>query len=217
MPRRAAHPTRPKTVRNLSDGQLLHLLGWAQASSPATALAFEILSHCGLRISELLSLRWSDLWFNDAPAAIVTVQAHNAKYGVARTLPLPPRVRECIRLHHLCLAGGEGRPPHPSWHVFPGSRSTPHTSRWLQRICERAAIATGLPRLTPHMLRHTFATRLLSESNLRIVQIALGHASMRTTEIYTHPSSTELADAMSRIADQVEHPRPGTPRHPAAV
>ena len=51
----------------------------------------------------------------------------------------------------------------------------------------------------PHILRHTFATELLSKSNIRIVQKALGHTSIQSTQIYTHPSSSEMSDAIAKM------------------
>jgi integrase len=208
MSTRSSKSTRPSTVRNLSDGQLDRVLTWAASQDPPTTAAFELLAHSGLRISELLSLRWQDVWGSSGALTELTVKAAHAKYGNARTLPIPPRTQDAIERLYLHIPTTTGRPPAATWPLLPGTGSGPYTSRWLQRVCGRAAIALDLHRLTPHMLRHTFATRLLAASNLRLVQVALGHARMSTTEIYTHPSLTELSDAMSQIAARVPRVNP---------
>jgi len=75
-------------------------------------------------------------------------------------------------------------------------------SRYLRELVKRKAVSAGIPeadRVTPHVLRHTFATDLLRETkNIRLAQKALGHASLATTMIYTHVADEELETAMRR-------------------
>ena len=75
-------------------------------------------------------------------------------------------------------------------------------TRYLRELVKRKAIAAGLSeadRVTPHVLRHTFATELLRETkNIRLTQKALGHASLATTMIYTHVADEELESALRR-------------------
>lgn len=73
------------------------------------------------------------------------------------------------------------------------------SARDFQRICRTLSIeCLGRP-IHPHTLRHTFATKLLQNSNIRVVQKALGHADIRTTQIYTHPSDEDLNTAVQKL------------------
>jgi len=71
--------------------------------------------------------------------------------------------------------------------------------RDFQRITKDISLKAIGRSINPHVFRHTFATRLLSVSNLRIVQQALGHVNIQTTQIYTHPSNSDISEAINRI------------------
>jgi site-specific recombinase XerD len=96
--------------------------------------------------------------------------------------------------------------PHSRW-LFPGSRTGRHlTARSVQKHIAKARASAGIvKRVTPHTLRHSFATHLLeSGTDLRYIQELLGHASSRTTEIYTHVSNRDL----SRIRNPLDELEP---------
>lgn len=93
------------------------------------------------------------------------------------------------------------RRPESAW-LFCTSRGGQLDTRYLREMVKRYAIKAGIPeaeRVTPHVLRHTFATDLLRETrNIRLVQKALGHSDVSTTMIYTHVFDEELERALRR-------------------
>ena len=94
----------------------------------------------------------------------------------------------------------------PERWLFPGARVDRHlTVRSAQRVIQTSALRAGIKKtVTPHTLRHSFATHLLERgTDLRYIQELLGHTSSRTTEIYTHVAITHLARIRSPI-DELE-------------
>ncbi len=137
---------------------------------------FTILYGCGLRISEALSLNVGDLTNND----FLRIKGKGSK---ERIVPLLPLVVENIQAYIAAcpynLKNGEP--------LFLGARGERLSPRIVQRSLEKIRRNLNLPEtLTPHALRHTFATHLLAEgTDLRSIQELLGHASLTTTQRYT--------------------------------
>ena len=159
----------------------------------ATAL-LELLYATGLRVSELVSL----------PAAAVRqgmTAIVRGKGGKERMVPMGMAAREAIDAYlavraadipvRATVAGRKGQAPTPTspW-LFPSSGKTGHLTReGFALLLKDIAIAAGIApsRVSPHVLRHSFATHLLSHgADLRSLQQMLGHADIATTEIYTH-------------------------------
>jgi integrase/recombinase XerC len=136
-----------------------------------------IIYGCGLRISEALSLNIGDINHND----FLVIRGKGNK---ERIVPLLPVVKDKIDAYiNACpynLKHGEA--------MFLGARGERISPRIVQRTLEKIRLSLGLPdNLTPHALRHSFATHLLAEGmNLRSIQELLGHASLSTTQRYTH-------------------------------
>jgi integrase/recombinase XerD len=147
---------------------------------------------CGLRISEAVSLRPQQV---DAAAGVIRIIGKGNKQ---RLVPLPAGLLNAMR-----LAWKVHR--HEQW-VFATRRRGPHLSaRSLRRALQEACARQNLKGLTPHCLRHGFATRLLEQQvELRVVQILLGHSSIRSTEIYTHltePIRQQLRGKLDALAE----------------
>ncbi len=152
-----------------------------------------LLYGCGLRISEALSLTGAD-------ATLAEVLRIRGKGGKDRLVPVLPAARKAVSAYaRLC-------PFHlgPTDALFRGARGGPLSPRLVQRAMERARNALGLPAsATPHALRHSFATHLLSAGgDLRVIQELLGHASLSTTEAYTAVDAGRLMDVYASA-----HPR----------
>jgi len=174
-------PEIPETPPNLCDQAVLEL---AYAS--------------GLRLAELRNLRLEQLHLE---AGFVTVIGKGNKERVV------PVGRKAIAAIERYLAAGRPRlvTPRSPANVFLTKRGTPfaHVTLWL-RVKQRVRRA-GIPRnVTPHMLRHSFATHLLDHgADLRVIQELLGHASISTTEVYTHVAASRLREVHRKF-----HPRP---------
>ncbi|MCL1857168.1 MAG: tyrosine recombinase XerC [Kiritimatiellaeota bacterium] len=163
------------------------------------AAILETLYGGGLRVSEAMGLTWNDA---DMAQGIVKV------LGKGKKVRWCPVGRHCVRaVTAMREAVSEAFPRHGATLADPlflnkhGKRLTP---RSVERGMARYIIAAGLSRaFTPHDLRHSFATHLLDAgADLRSVQELLGHASISTTQIYTHVSTQRLKDVY-----QTAHPR----------
>ena len=150
----------------------------------ASAL-FETLYSTGCRIGEVVPLKWSDIDFARG-TAIVT-----GKGSKDRLVILGPKALDALRaLRGASAAGDDGA-------VFASHAGKPASTRLVERRMKRYLAEAGLPAdLTPHKLRHSFATHLLDAgADLRSVQEMLGHSSLSTTQVYTHVSVERLKDA----------------------
>ena len=160
-----------------------------------TAL-FELLYATGLRISELVSLPVAAV--RGDPRMVLV----KGKGGKERMVPLSAPARAAVadwltfRDAAETVARAEGRAP--SRHLFPGAGREGHITRqYAHGLVKDVAVLAGLSpaRVTPHVLRHAFATHLLANgADLRVIQTLLGHADIATTEIYTHVLDDHLKD-----------------------
>ena len=138
----------------------------------------------GLRVSELLALRVEP--FRRDPDHLIV----RGKGGKERLAPIGPAARRAVKAW-LAVRDAARTPKVPDsvW-LFPSTGASGHlTPRRFAQLLEEAALAAGLERgrVTPHVLRHAFATHLLEGgADLRVVQTLLGHADISTTQIYTH-------------------------------
>lgn len=152
----------------------------------------ELLYGAGLRASELLGLRLSDIDLAQRAARV------SGKRGKERLVPL-----NSIAIEHLKRYLDE-RPEAPSDRVFLNLRGGPLSRASLWTIVKRYAAMAGIDKgVWPHMLRHSFATHLLSGgADLRAVQELLGHADIATTQIYTSVDTDRLREVHKKA-----HPR----------
>lgn len=191
------YQTKPiRTIRSLSDDQMDKLLTapmllWHKA-------VLTILADTGLRVAEFCALRVSDLWILGEPINALEVRAEIAKNHKSRTIPLTPRCSESI--HTLKTQFWLGFPSISHAFAIPNLTHSGHIShRTIQRICSHYGHTVLHTILTPHMLRHTFATRLMNKCSIRTVQALLGHSSLNATQIYTHPNTSDLQSAINAL------------------
>ena len=167
-----------------------HDIAWIAARD--TAL-LTLLYGAGLRISEALSLRRGDVPFGET----LTILGKRAK---ERVVPMLPVVREAVAQYAAVVpyTGVRDAP------LFLSRRGKPMSAREAQALMQRLRGRLGLPeRATPHALRHSFATHLLSNGgDLRAVQELLGHASLSSTQVYTDVDTKHLMDVYNKA-----HPR----------
>ena len=186
----------PKT---LSRDEIDRLLSAAAASDRVGAIRMLALAEMayasGLRVSELLALRVEAVR-RDPQWLIV-----RGKGGKERLAPLNGAAREAVKA--WLVARDAARPPKAPdspW-LFPSTGASGHlTPRRFAQQLDQAAIDAGIDpaRVSPHVLRHAFATHLLEGgADLRVVQTLLGHADIATTQIYTHVAGDRLAQVVA--------------------
>jgi site-specific recombinase XerD len=157
----------------------------------------------GLRISEVLRLRTTHI---DSQRMVIRVEQGKGRKD--RYVMLSPVLLAILREYWKIQRPKTWLFPHRHHHDKP---ITPTTMR---RITSNARQAAGLKKaVAPHAFRHAFATHLLEKGvNIRIIQVLLGHASLRSTEIYTHVSRTYLQDTKSPLDDLSGLPLPVPPK-----
>ena len=205
--RLAADPTlgiaTPKTLRKLPAHLTLDDVDRLLATPRGDTLAglrgralLEVLYSSGLRVSELVGLDWEQV---DENAGLLRVLGKGRK---ERVVPVGrPALRALAAYRARSAEAGLAVARGP---VFLNARGGRLTSRSVARLMERYVLASGTAtKATPHALRHTFATHLLGAgADLRAIQELLGHASLSTTQRYTHVDLRRLMDAYDRA-----HPR----------
>src|SRR5437764_6952796 len=201
------YPRRIPTVLSVEEVMLL----LQAASAPKYKAAFATAYGAGLRVSEVVALKVGDI---DSERMLLRVE--RGKGGKDRHAMLSPQLLELLRAwwregrrQNLLLPGG--------WLLFPGRNPVePLSARQLCRVVRAAAQAAGITkRVSPHTLRHSFATHLLEQGvDIRVIQTLLGHAKLDTTALYTRVANTTIravTSPLDRLAPLIEgSPRPET-------
>jgi integrase/recombinase XerD len=190
----------PALPRYLTPDEVDRLIDQPDTSTPLgqrDRTMLEVLYATGLRVSELVALKAADI--NLSGGYLTTT----GKGGKQRLVPLGDRAAEAIRRYQQQSRPGLARPGSPP-RLFLNSRGGPLSRVGFWKILKRCAREAGLRTdVSPHVLRHSFATHLLERgADLRAIQMMLGHADLSTTQIYTHVLETR----MRAIYDQF-HPR----------
>src|SRR5215217_8143938 len=188
-----------KLPQVLTRGEIERLLSQPAGTEPAALrdrALLEVMYACGLRASEAIGLELADL---DIEEGVLRARGKGSK---ERIVPVGHAALTALRTYLE-----RGRPrlvKSAETHVFINFRGGALTRQGLYKIVRRHALGAGLAdRMSPHTLRHTFATHLLAGGcDLRSVQEMLGHADVSTTQLYTHLSSERLKDVYFKA-----HPR----------
>ena len=145
---------------------------------------------CGLRVGEALNLKINDL---DSDRMLISVR--NGKGEKDRMVPLAPNVLKLLRTYY--------KQYQPSDYLFNGAEQGPYSATSIRNVLKRAVYKSYIKKnVTPHTLRHSYATHLLEKgTDLRYIQVILGHSSVKTTEIYTHVSTKNLQAIKSPIEE----------------
>ena len=178
----------------LSPEEVARLLEAARTPKYKAALA--VAYGAGLRISEIVSLKVSDI---DSKRMLIRVELGKGRKD--RYAMLSPHLLELLRNWWPVLR--------PKGYLFPGQdRINPLTTRHLHRICVEAARAAGITkRVSPHSLRHSFATHLLERKvDIRVIQALLGHSKLDTTAIYTRVATKTIQEVTSPLEYLIARP-----------
>lgn len=195
----------PKLGRKLPDtlavseiDALIHAIDLSSKQGERNRAILETLYGCGLRVSELTSLRISDLYFKEG---FIKVSGKGDKERLvpigSTTIKYIDIYRKEIRVHQHIDAADKDT-------LFLNQRGRSLTRAMIFTIIKRLAEKAGIRKsISPHTFRHSFATHLLENgADLRAIQQMMGHESITTTEIYTHIDRKHLTEVMNRF-----HPR----------
>ena len=186
--------------RSLSEAEVERLLAAPDLATPAglrDAAMLELLYACGLRVSELVGLPLSAVFLQEA---VLRVRGKGDK---VRLVPMGEQAAEMVERYcreaRPLLLEGRG-----SDVLFIAARGGAMNRRTFWKLIHDYAIAVGIrTAVSPHTLRHAFATHLVNHgADLRVVQMLLGHSNLSTTQIYTHVAEARLAKVFA-----AHHPR----------
>ena len=211
-------PRMPASLpKALSEAEVTALIEGAAklsaAHAPLAVAAIELLYSSGLRASELVTLPQGSM---RADSPLIAVRG---KGGKERLVPISERARDAaLEAHGGMQRRGKGQPL-AARYLFPARGKQGHLTRQaLGLLLKEAALAAGLApeRVSPHVLRHSFASHLLGRgADLRSLQILLGHADIATTQIYTKVLEERLralVEAHHPLAAEIPGRRCGAPQ-----
>ena len=184
------------TLQEIDD--IINAIDLATCEGQRNRAIIEVLYSCGLRVSELCSLRMSDLYLKEQFIRVT------GKGGKQRLVPISPRAIAELEAYFVDRNRISIKPGFEDY-VFISERLKKPLSRitvfhHIKELVERVGINKTV---SPHTFRHSFATHLLEGgANLRVIQVMLGHESISTTEIYAHIDSTRLREEIV-----LHHPR----------
>ena len=193
----AEHILPPKAARHLPDtlsveeiDRIISTIDHSTTKGLRDRAILEVLYSCGLRVSELCELKLSDLFFGEGYIRVT------GKGDKQRLVPISGIARDRIQLYleqrHTDHRNEES--------VFLNNRGTKLTRVMIFTIIKQATKLAGIDKkISPHTLRHSFATHLLEGgADIRQVQELLGHENILTTEIYTHLDTTHLRETVQK-------------------
>ncbi|WP_223879266.1 site-specific tyrosine recombinase XerD [Chitinimonas arctica] len=196
--------TRP-LPKTLSEREVEAILAAPRPDTPLGVrdrAMLELMYASGLRVSELVALSLAAVNLNEG-----SIRIEQGKGNKTRLVPMGQPAQQAFRLY-LAQARPEllGGRAHPI--AFLNAHGEPMTRQGFWYIVKQHALGADIPasRLSPHVLRHAFATHLVNHgADLRVVQLLLGHADITTTQIYTHVAKARLASLHA-----AHHPRGGS-------
>lgn len=195
----------PKLGRHLPDvlsveeiDKIIAAIDMKKAEGQRNKAILETLYGCGLRVSELINLQLRDIYKKDAIVRVI------GKGNKERLVPISKSALKEIGIYCKEWRSRLKIKPGYEGFVFLNRRGAQLTRVMIFTIIKNAVKASGIEKsVSPHTFRHSFATHLLENgANLRVIQEMLGHASITTTEIYTHLNSKMLSDTVEKY-----HPR----------
>ncbi len=154
--------------------------------------------YAGLRVGEMVQLTVSDLWYGTDPKKSLVIRGEIAKNKRERTVPLCMKIIDAVyelKFHWFptLLASNT------LYAFYHGNNTRPISTRRVQQIISDASEKSIGRKIHPHVLRHTFGTKLMRVCPSRVVQELLGHSSLVSTQIYTHPNQDDLTEAINGL------------------
>ena len=188
----------PDTLSTIEINTLIAAIDLSAPQGERNRTIIETLYGCGLRVSELITLKMSDLFFDEGFIKVT------GKGDKQRFVPIGESTITYINIYRNDIRVHQEINPFAKDTLFLNRRGRPLTRAMIFTIVKRLAVKAGIKKtISPHTFRHSFATHLLENgANLRAIQQMLGHESITTTEVYTHIDKTHLTSVMNQF-----HPR----------
>ncbi|MEH6656746.1 site-specific tyrosine recombinase [Leeuwenhoekiella marinoflava] len=188
----------PDTLSEKEIDSIIESIDLSTPQGERNRAIIETLYGCGLRVSELLNLKLSDLFFDEG-YILVTGKGEKQRF-----VPIAPITQKYIDIYINEIRAHEDPKPEFTNTLFLNRRGAQLTRAMIFTIVRNHTQKAGIKKkISPHTFRHSFATHLLQNgADLRAIQQMLGHESITTTEVYMHVDRTHLADVMNTF-----HPR----------
>lgn len=184
----------------LTDDEVVLLLDEALKYSLRDFTLIFFAVNTGLRNSEVRGLNVEDVWFGDAVPNWLELSPWITKNHKPRMVPINDENKQVLETY-LNDERSTGRITGDNDPLFRSKvRNLRLGPRDFQQIVRRHSLKALNYPAHPHMLRHTFATKLSKRRSLKIVQNILGHDSLQSTQIYLHPSTTDMFDAVNELS-----------------
>jgi len=157
-----------------------------------------LMLHAGLRNGEVCGLRFNDLYLEGS--AFTTIEIHNGHGNneLVRLVPLSVALVSALEAYYPVYVEKFGRPDPHQFAFITRNQKMPIQQRDVQRITQKWTSLWLGTSFHPHLLRHTFATRLMRKTSIRVVQDLLGHLNLGSTQKYTHPTSEDCKNAVNQ-------------------
>ena len=182
----------PRVPKSLPKRDVDRLIREAEkAGNKRNIAVVKVLRHTGMRVGELCALRLSDIRTSERKGSVLV---RSGKGDKDRSIPLNHDVREAVEAYLKV------RPEALDDHLFIGQRGEPLQTDGVELIVRKLARRAGLEKVTPHVLRHSFAKHVLDAGeDLATVSRLLGHERLETTAIYTEPTARDLEEAVAKL------------------
>ena len=188
----------PDTLSTIEIDKIINGIDLSKPEGERNRAILEMLYSCGLRVSELINLKLSDLFFDEGFIKVT------GKGNKQRFVPIGSQTIKFINIYKNEIRTHLNIPNEFKDTLFLNRRGKQLSRAMIFTIVKQLAEKTGLKKsISPHTFRHSFATHLLENgADLRSIQLMLGHESITTTEIYMHVDTRHLSEVMNKY-----HPR----------
>lgn len=199
----------PKTLNTAQQEELLTAL--QNKSAPLKTflkgvrnyLMATLMLEAGLRVGEVVKMRISHLYFNGSPVKTLVLHPSVTKNHKERTVPVSAALEEALlnfRDHWI----DAGKINSHGFCFYTKDPTKPVTTRQVENILNAASMKSLGRNINPHMLRHTFASKLMRVTGMRTVQELLGHSYITSTQIYTHPNEDDKVAAIEAVGNNAQ-------------
>ena len=193
-------PGRTQNALNiLTDEEKFKLIAHAEDDRNGAAMLVHLLLYTGIRIGEAKPITWDHVMHEGTMRRELVIEPAWTRNKVGRRMPIGTKLQNRILLHFAKTRPMTGPEFSTTWPMLPGHRARGWSIRQMERIIKRLGSEATGRRITPHTLRHTCATDLLKHTDLRTIQLLLGHLYLNSTQIYTHPSENDLREAVEKL------------------